>query len=386
MRNIILFLLLLTAILGAKDYEYQTSGSFDLSNMSYDGKNYQIADVIFNNDVYFDNAKLVFSPGAYYASNGFYNTITRDKVTKLNAVYINELYGSYRLNDHVTMSAGLFPYRKGKFYEHSFNGNRVGMGIYTITDVTLQGWILTHETGDHRVSIGSVGFERFFKSFKDFNEGDGSLTYSSYKDSGKDFIRYEYDNGAYYFNLGYSDIYQYVNDVKVIDTDLITVAGSYDDEINTGRLYYFIMSYSNSRGDTSSLSPVGMPFSNNDAHFDKFKTTGHYWLVGVKQELDAALFKKDVVLGAEVSYRSPGYHSLISGMPISPHAYADIGYTYNIHAGIRIDKKNLVKLRYFINDNRNQVNKYGLAPVTTELPEDEDRYRDAVMLQWYYEF
>lgn len=386
MRRLIIFLLLIISVVRAGDLEYKSSGSIDLSNMYYEDKNYQIADVILNNDFYYKNFKFVFSPGVYYTTDGFYNSITKDEVTSIQAVYLNELYGSIKLNEHMTVSVGLFPFRKGTFYEYSFNGNRKGMGVYTITDVTLQGGILTHEVGNHKVSIGSVAFERFFASFKDFNEGDGSLTYSSYKDSGKDYITYEYFNGKCYFNIDYSNVYQYVNDVKLISTDLITIAGSYDDEIDTGRAYYFILSKSYSEGDTSSLSPLGMSFKNEESHFDSFKTQGVYGLVGVKQELDMFAFKKDFVTGLEVSYRSPGYHSLISGMPISPHAYADIGVTYNAHIGMRISKNNIIKLRYFINDNMGEANKYGLAPITTELGDNEDRYRDAVMLQWYYEF
>ena len=49
------------------------------------------------------------------------------------------------LTDKLTYHFGLFPFRKGKFYEYSFNGKRAGTDLYTITDVTLQGNILSYQ-------------------------------------------------------------------------------------------------------------------------------------------------------------------------------------------------------------------------------------------------
>lgn len=385
--NKLVIILLLIINVSANNLEHYISGNIEYSYIIDNTNNANQLDVKVNNDILYGRHGLSFSPGFYMYDNDSYNSIVKEDVSKIRAIYLNELYYTYYTCNKLKFSVGNFPFRKGSFYEYSFNNNRERIGLYSITDITLQGIIATYANDKHTIQIGSVGFEKYFTSYKDYDKGNGNITFDSYKDSGMNFGIYKYKDNKLYLELQLMDIYQYLNGVKIIDTNNAAVGISFNDEKNTGRTYYTILSYSSSTGDTSSLSPIGSSFSTDIYHFDKFKSSGYYYLIGIKQELDNVLFNSDIVLGAELSYRSPGYHSLLAGRPISPHSYGDIGYFANIYAGIRINKNNMFKIRYFHYDNNGLSTKYGLSTESTSsfITDKDDKY-DAIILQWYYDF
>jgi len=79
--------------------------------------------------------------------------------------------------------------------------------------------------------------------------------------------------------------------------------------------------------------------------------------------------------------------TLVLYLLFSPHSYGDIGYFANIYAGIRINKNNMFKIRYFHYDNNGLSTKYGLSTESTSsfITDKDDKY-DAIILQWYYDF
>ena len=397
------------------DVTYKNSGSLDYSLTNMNNKNVNMVDVIINNDFYIgDNTKIVFSPGVLTDDRGTYNSIVKSNVNKISEVYINELYVSYLLTDNLSIAVGVFPFRKGAFYEYGFNGYRAGNGLYSITDNVLQGFVVSYTLADTVFQIGTVSYQKFFKSSHDYDEKASPITYDSYKGSGMDYFAIKQNLGKWYLDLEVANVYQYMNTVDVIDSNVYSLGVSYDESVTTGRTYYAIASWSQSKGDTGSLaytydysygvySPMykpdpdggqpeppngSQPFHNDSAQYDSFKTSGYFALIGVKQEIDNVIFGKDLVLSAEYAYRSGGYHSLLAGRPLSPHAYADIGNFYNLSAGVRIDKNNMIKLRYYMYDTNGASTKYGFTPVTTDATNVNGaltRYQ-AIILQWYYDF
>lgn len=384
------------------DMKYKNSGSLDYTLTHIDGTHINTVDLILNNDFYFENTKISISPGIFTNDHGTYNSVIKGDVSKINEVYLNEAYISQKITDNLSVAIGVFPFRKGSFYEYGFNGYRAGNGIYSITDIVLQGAIISYVYDKHTIQFGTLKYEQFIKSFKDFERGDGSVNYDSFKNSSMDYLAYKNSNGPWYTELQFSKISQFINDVDIIDSNVYTVGFSHDTSQYNGNTLYAILSYSTSKGDTSSLLPTagmysGAPpippnsgdrYSDDSYHYDNFDSAGYYYLLGIKQEFDKCLFDRDIVLSVEYAYRSPGYHNLLAGRPLSPHSYADIGYFYNLSVGIRVDKNNMVKLRYLLYDTNNQSTKYGFSPVATSssnIPGSKDRYQ-SLILQWYLDF
>lgn len=183
-----------------------------------------------------------------------------------------------------------------------------------------------------------------------------------------------------------TNTYQYLNGVKIIDTNTYSYAISYDDETVTGRTYYSILTLTDSKGDNSSISPYGR-FSNEKYHFDSFKTNGYSWLLGFKQEFDNVIFNRDMVFGTELIHRSEGYHSLLAGEPLSFDSYSNIGDTYNTYLGLRYDKNTIIKLRYYVYDANNKMTKGILSPVSGDLVKDNGNGNyEYLILQLYIDF
>lgn len=382
----ILFILIIS-INCLLSFDIVTSGNVELSTMKKKDKSINLIDLNINNDILFTNSKLATSIGTYQTSNTVYNNNVKTFVDETEIYRINELYYTQYLTDKVSISIGQFPFKKGTFYEYGFNGNRTGIGLYTLSDANLQGGIITYKNKQHTLQVGSVAYEKYFTSYKDYKESDGPITFGSYKNSGMNYISYKYERDKWYSELMLTDTYQYVNDVKIMDTDTISLALSYDDEMNTGRTYYTIFTHSNTKGDTSSLSPLNMSFTTDYYHFDKFETSGYSWLLGFKQEYDSLLFNKDMVFGMEYLHRSEGYHSLLAGEPLSYDNYSNIGDTYNVYTGIRFNKNVLLKLRYYQYKDNGKMTKPILSTVTTDSSNGKSSGNyHSYSLQLYIEF
>lgn len=386
MLKYINLLLVAVGLLYASVIEHRLSGVIDYSYINSSENNANQLDMVINNDMYLDDHRLTASPGFYLYDRSSYNRVVKEDVSKIRAIYLNELFYTYSPDERLSLSIGLFPFRKGSLYEHSFNNNKIGMGLYTITDAVLQGIILTYKN-DYTIQLGTVAYERYFKSFKDYDEGDGPLTLDSYRKSGIDYLMYKNKYNKFNYELYYMYMYQYVLNKEIINTDSVSLAVSYDDEDVSGRVYYGILSASKSEGDTSPLIN-NVEIINKDTHFGSFETSGYYFLLGIKQEYDNALFGKDVMLGFEYSYRNRGYHSLLAGRPLSPHSYGDIGSFYNAFVGIRVTRDFLIKARYFKYDSGNVSIKRGMSPVYGKniINDKSNHKHDAFVLQLYYDF
>lgn len=396
--KIVIFLLLIYVTLLA-EVKYEFSGNVELTNdytslnMS-DNKKYSgdinILDLVVNNDIMFDTGRLAISPGVYYTSASTYNSVIKGNVDNIEAVYFNELYYTQSIVNNVTFSVGLFPFRKGTLYEQSFNGKRLGNGIFDINDVTMEGAILTLKPCDNNtLSLGKINFDKYFKSFYDFNKGSNKISYDSYDGSGGYFLIDKNNYGKLYTEFNYYNIDQYVNNSKIITSDIYGFAFIYDDSEDSGNTYYGSLVFTNSKGNNVFLSPIdNVPIKTDEYYFDDFKTHGYSYTLGFKKEFDNVIFNRDMVAGIEYMYKSPGYHSLAAGKPISPFSYADIGTVINANIGLHIDKNNLVKIRYCHYDSNGKSTLIGLTPEAGDVNNISNSIKTAnsFMLQWYIDF
>lgn len=389
-----LFLILLISILIYANDMYDVNGNLEVkqahtnitSGSNKYNSNYMLIDTSINTNINLDNSKIVISPSLFITTDNVYNNTVKSEVTPLMALYLNSLYYTYGVSDNLKMSIGLFPFRKGSFYEYSYNGNRLGNLLYGVSDITLQGGMLTYETTNNIFSVGYAKFDMFFKSFKDFKETNGYITYDSYKDSGGVIVidKFKYNN--LYIEFNFMDANQYVNDFKLINTKLFGLGLAYDDEEITGSTYYTILTYNTTNGDTTSLSPINAYFETEQYLFGKFKSYGNTLLVGYKKDIDNIVFNKDLIFNIEYLYRSRGSYSLIAGPPLSDTSYSDIGITFQTSLGVRLNRNNIIKLKYLNYDSNGYSTKYGLSTITNTSGVNNNVKTETVSLCWYYDF
>lgn len=384
MRYIIIVMIILLTMSG-KDIINVTTGSLEMALMKSENGYVKSTDLIINNDTYREHDKFTVALGVQLSEGNLYNTTVKSNVGNVNLYRFNELYYSRYLGSGVSFSVGLFPFKNGRFYEYSNTGHRKGIGIYMLTDATMQGIIFTKKFKDSKIQIGDVAYERFFKSYVDYEKGSGEITLDSHKDSSFKYISYSRDKNNIYTNIVLGKISQYLNGRNILDTDTATFEVSYDDEVNSGRVYYGLATYSRTQGDTAGIIKGVGRYSDSKTRFDTVNTSGMFYLIGVKQELDSIIFKRDVLLGVEYMYREPGTHSLLAGQPLSKLSYSDIGATKTAYVGVRVDKDKLIKLKYCKYESKGMATK-GL--FTTEYTSDygEDLSNESLMLELYIDF
>lgn len=359
----------------------KTTGSLELLLSNTSGNYSKVSELTINNDTYYNNNKFVVSVSSEFTEGTFYNSNVKSDVGDSSILRFNELYYTRYLDYDISLSVGLFPFTKGRFYEYGYNGNRAGIGTYTLTDAPMQGYIVTKTLDKHKFQYGDVAYEKYFNSYKDYDKGDGPITLRSHKDSSFKFISYSYEDSSWYFNNTVGRSEQHLNGRKLINTNTFTWSLSYNDDIESGRTYYGIYTRSFSHGDTTDLIP-------RPRHLDPsgpFDVNGYFYLLGVKQELDAVLFGKDVVLGFEYMHRSKGYHSILSGKPLSVDAYSDIGDIYNTFVGVRLDKDKILKFRYYKYASDRYVTKDIITPAYTDEYVNDSSY-DSYVIELYIDF
>ena len=151
----ILFLLIISINI-VLSFDMVTSGNVELSTMKKKDKNINLIDLNINNDFIFTNSKLATSIGTYQTSSSVYNNNVKTFVDETEIYRINELYYTQYLTDKLSISIGQFPFKKGTFYEYGFNGNRTGIGLYTLSDANLQGGIITYKNKQQTVQIETI--------------------------------------------------------------------------------------------------------------------------------------------------------------------------------------------------------------------------------------
>lgn len=403
MKHILMLIMFMSLLLG-KNWDYKFSGNInlttELSNNTrlINGKELEhkltTGEITFNNDIYYkDKTKISLSPTLNKTSNMTYNNVIKKEIPKIEMWAMNEAYITQKLLEtnygDLSISGGLFSFRKGTFYEHNYNGKRVGNGLFSNMDIMLQGIIVTHTYENNTLMIGDLRYERWMYTNHNVSNQDTVMSYRDYKDSGGIFIMDKLQlTDKIYTEFNYYGIDQYAIGKKMMSTDFFGLGLSYDDSEESGRTYYTILTYNKTKGNNQFLSPVlNWSINTPSTKFGSFENNGYSVLVGMKQELDQLVFDKDVVIGGEVIYKGKGYHSILAGNPFSPYSYCDIGLTYNLSAGIRLDKDKLVKLRY-TKYEPNGSTKYGLSNDYTDsknVPTSIDK-SNQVVLEFYYDF
>lgn len=375
MKKILFTLLFILNSYGSQ-LENVLSGSIEVSEVVYKNKLLNITDIVVNNDyVVKDTFKLSTSLGLFTTDGAVYNDGSKQFINELTMLKINELYITSYLTENYHISVGLFPFNKGSFYEHNFNGKKTGTSVYTLTDLTMQGVIDTYIKDDQRVQLGSVYYDKFMVSHYDLNN---ESYLDRYQDSSIDFISYRLIEDNIHKELLFTNTKQQLDGNVIMDTYTSTVALSYDDEEYSGIVYYGIATKSYTDVDGS------VTIDNKDTKVD-----GHSLLLGIKKEADRLLFGKyDMTFGIEYLKRSTGYHSLLIGKPLSYQSYSDVGDNIYITTGVRFTSNLLFKIKYYRYDSKGKTTSLPYSIVSEELKDGSsglNRY-NSFIFQIYYEF
>lgn len=135
----------------------------------------------------------------------------------------------------------------------------------------LQGYLLTHTYGDNTLMVGDLRFEQWFTSQHNRTSTDTAMTYSDYKDSGVGlFIMDRYQaTDKIFMEFNYYGMDQYALGKEMMHTDMYGLGLSYDDSEETGRTYYTILTYNETKGNNTFLSPrLNYPINTPSTKFE----------------------------------------------------------------------------------------------------------------------
>jgi len=300
-----------------------------------------------------DDTKTVIDLGYVGSDNEMYNNMFKDTMRAISIFYVNELYVSKGIGDY-TINVGQFMFRKGTFHEYSFNGNRVGNGIYGTIEDNMQGLIVTKRIDStSAMAIGKVWTNKWFDTIvNDYKQKD------FYTDSNAWLLIYKKQIQDVYAEANAYRVNTYMNGNDIGNTNLLNVGADYNKEDTTGVILYGFMSYSESELDTTKLSPIGRGFETKSIFFGEHKSSGLMTLLGFKKLYDIGT--KEYFAGAEVEHITEGYHNHAIGKPFELYEYSNIGITKNIYAGIKLNRNATLRLRYCVFDSSGKAYKNGL--------------------------
>ena len=122
---------------------YKRSGYIDITGTVGEHRSSMINEIGLNNDLYIgDNIRLTVTPIVKtYNYNHRHNHNVSEKYVLF---YLNELFVSYNINKNLIISAGIF---SGKNNWLNISNNKytsTGIGLYGISDISLQSFIVTY--------------------------------------------------------------------------------------------------------------------------------------------------------------------------------------------------------------------------------------------------
>lgn len=394
MKKILILLIYCSWLIAESNF----SGYLDISTTSetiqrYNGQKEDISnqrvDMNFNYDRYWDNGKLTISQG-YFKSNESYNIIFEDLTKPMEVYYLNELSYEFNINDYMGVTAGLLPFKKGSFHEYSFTGDVNGNGLMLAGSQILNGVFLSMRDDNWMHIIGYGKKDKLIKSEYNLISNKTIIRTNraeyDYKGSGGLFAISKYEKDKHRVEFNYFDVDVYINDIKVVNTNIVGMGYSWDDIEYSGNLLYGILMYSNTKGDSVGLNPLNTKFIGHGYHFGEISTEGIQYLLGYKYITNIPLIDRDVYFNLEYLNTKPGYFNVMTGRPYDFYSYGKYGEVYNVSVGLQYDKNILFKLRYCNYLNSGQIIPIGGVSETINSIDSSAEKDSALTLQLIYKF
>ena len=340
-------------ISGSTDYEstHLKHNTDDFLTINRDNSSGSIISFDTFNDMSFNDI-TVKSDISYYNFDTSYEH-SRNKFIQSDGYFeLSELTFNY-YNGSNTYTVGILPLKDGAFSEYAFLGNKKSDALFTLYNITTQGIFITHRHNNHKITLGYGERDMIDTGEYRYNDTkkNSDMVYIFFNniisDKEKIVINYSHSNEI----LGANNPYTNKETISELGTsDLFGLGYSYDDRDTSGNLFYSIVGISHNDWDSTALSPIGVPFSNEAYHFGKSSHTGKSILLGYKYNFYNSFIKRESNFGAEIFKTEKYWMSFNSGQPYSAYGYGKLGTNYHIYTGIEITPQILVKLRYCESD------------------------------------
>ena len=327
------------------------------------------------------------SIGAMFTDDSMYNAILKHGVKPLHIMFINDLYIQYIINEDWDIDIGMFSFRKGMLYEYGFNDYRIGNGIYSTITNQLQGVVLKRKLDYCNILIGRLYADKWLNSVLYINKENKKLGTVT-KGTVVDIITIKNSFNRWKFETDLYSIDKYIYEKYVGHINMISAAFSYNTDDINGLLYYGLISYSKSNNNNISSSPTGEEMYYSSYYFGANKSSGYKYLIGIRKTFDIESIKKEVLIGEEYGYVNTGYSNLTLGKPIEPYNYALLGTTYNTWIGIRLNRNQMLKLRfcYYKNNGDTYYKGAGTKSTDTDNIYMSVKSERSITIQYYIDF
>lgn len=347
-------LITITSLAGEWNYDgsLNVTLSNDDANLVKNGQvNKSVRGDMRNGVSYVDDEILFVGELGLVRTNVAYNAVMRDYIKELTMVYINNLYVTKLIADNISMTLGTISFNNGDISNCVTGKESKSNGVHPVINHIVNGGFLTYVQDNLTVSVGYGGLELGYKVVANIEGQCREITDSALSDRGSTsyFVLMKYHNKKQAFEFNYYKPYIVLEDKDVGTAEIAALTYNYDDNLNSGNVFYGLLSGSKLVGDSSVL--MGFPYVTDKIHLDKIDATGWMSIVGYKKYMD--IHDRDIYIGIEHQYIKDGYFTLNKGAPYSLRSYADYGNTYITYIGAEWSKNLEVYLRYsrYVNDS-----------------------------------
>ena len=391
--KLILILSIICMNLISYEYEFSGSAKAEINMLKMHGDNpeseiFTNSSIILYNDFTYENVIVNISPYVRLSSS-VYNNVINEYAVNMRSFGLHEASISYAI-DEIMVTVGVVSFSDGNFIYEGGKYQEKGNGLSLITNLTLEGTIITAPLFDDFYT--SFGY--FFKNkYVNSHEQNGKILKSTvgndydFSDSKGKFIIVGGNKNNHSIELNIWNYDSYINSNYISTNMLMGLAYSYRiDET----VYYGTVAHSRTKGDSTPMSPLGFQFSNNNYSFGEFDVSGTAILAGISKTEFISFIDRDMSFNFEYYRSNKGFHSMLLSEPYSSYGYADYGDSYTIRTTVNMSDMFRVTVGYKHHRTSGDELKGGGVVVTgkTKLMDDANHYTntDTISVEIQYDF
>jgi len=317
--------------------------------------------------------KFVISANYTGFNKRSYNNKYKIMIGDFDVLNTTNFYYSRMLTNNFVFTIGIVNYKTPNFNNNTIYNSINGIGIYGLVDFELESCLLTYRTNKFDVTTGTISKGKYTdtayvldtndhtqqssKLLKAFNGSSGYVLLANYKHN---------DELTFSFNYyHYNEVLLKVNSKTL---DLVGFETKYDRSTTVGDILYGIVSYSNTKGDSTGFKTIDPPAPISNKYYGEYETHGYNILLGYNYTIDEFINKHSLLVGLEYKYSSDGYDSMTIGSPFSLNNGGAIGSTVKAYSIYTINRNFLINVMYanYINGTGKTTMIHGI-PLTTKI-------------------
>ena len=323
---------------------YKRSGYIDITGTVGEHRSSMINEIGLNNDLYIgDNIRLTVTPIVKtYNYNHRHNHNVSEKYVLF---YLNELFVSYNINKNLIISAGIF---SGKNNWLNISNNKytsTGIGLYGISDISLQSFIITYMYGNSEVNFYAATFNKIFNGYLLTNDNSElKRNIDSFKGTNTMGIYGKYNidkRNTLYYQYHHIRMKDQIKTAMILDT--YSIGWLWDDKHYSGLQLYGLAAIS--KINKRDIKGTKYEYMENESDIS------YYLMLGSKYDIDNLIFNKDTELGIEYTYASRNHIKTSLSTTEYPRKFSEHGHHVLLYGGIYLNNNTKLRLRYFYHDS-----------------------------------